>query len=68
MKVTLEYDFPVEEAELQTALDGYKWKSVIEGVDQRLRNMVKYDEIEFIEIDTIRKLISEIISDWDLQE
>jgi hypothetical protein len=42
MKVTLEYDGNEEQDDFQTALDGYKWKSVVWDIDQMLRKTTKY--------------------------
>ena len=43
-KVTLEFDFHEEEANLKDALDGYKWRNVVWEIDSKLRNELKYNE------------------------
>lgn len=42
MKVTLEFDGNEEQDDLQLALNGYKWKSVVWDIDQMLRKTTKY--------------------------
>ena len=42
MKITLEFDGLEEQDDLQTALDGYKWKIAMWELDQRLRKTTKY--------------------------
>jgi hypothetical protein len=43
-KVTLEFDFHEEEANIKDALDGYKWRKVVWEIDSKLRNELKYNE------------------------
>ena len=68
MKATLEFDCPDEEQQLQLAIDGYKWKAVVEEVDTSLRNMAKYDGINTVSTDYIRKIITEAVESWGLEQ
>jgi len=68
MRAILEFDLPDEESNLQLAVDGYKWKSVIEEIDQILRNKAKYEEQETISIDEIRTIITDKMTYWGLKE
>jgi hypothetical protein len=45
MKATLEFDLPEAEAQLKNALDGGKWRAVVEDLAQELRNKIKYGEL-----------------------
>ena len=45
MKAMLRFDLPEEELEHQTALDGWKWRTVVEELDNHLRNKLKYEDL-----------------------
>ena len=70
MKVTIEFK-DEERDELQTALDGYKWKMVAWDLSQKLRAYIKYDESltedqdEIIE--KIQKELNELLNDYNLK-
>jgi len=68
MKAILEFDCPEQEQELQTAIDGYKWKFVVSEIDRQLRNQSKYEDVETISIDSVRKIITDVINDYGLKE
>ena len=70
MKVTIEFN-DEERDELQTALDGYKWKMVAWDLSQKLRAYIKYDESltedqdEIVE--KIQKELNELLNDYNLK-
>ena len=77
MKVTLEFDGTEEQDDLQTALDGYKWKIAMWELDQRLRKTTKYgasmlsstdpatsQEMEVA--DAVRESLREILNEYNL--
>ena len=77
MKVTLEFDGTEEQDDLQLALNGYKWKSVVWDIDQMLRKTTKYgtsflltgnlaNEQEIAVAEAIRESIRDILSDYNL--
>ncbi len=43
-KVTLEYDFNEEREEMESAINGWKWKMVVWDLDQHLRSELKYND------------------------
>ena len=43
-KVTLEYDFNEEREEMESALNGWKWKMLVWDLDQYLRGELKYND------------------------
>lgn len=47
MDVTITFALPDEEVELQCALDGARWKVVVENVASYVRSRLKYQE-EFL--------------------
>jgi len=77
MKVTIEYDGNEEQEEIQVALDGHKWKSAMQELDQELRNTIKYGESflpnkniseqEILIAEGIRKYLREIVSNYNLK-
>jgi hypothetical protein len=78
MKVTIEFDGLEEKDELQSAIDGGKWKAlVVWEIDQELRKVVKYnssiidaskpaslEEVEFA--DKFREFIREMANGYGL--
>jgi len=77
MKVTIEFDGIEEQEELQSAIDGGKWKALVWEIDQELRKVVKYnssiidaskpaslEEVEFA--DKFREFIRELASGYGL--
>ncbi len=62
----LKFELPGEAEEFQAAVDGSKWKSVVFDVDQILRNKEKYGTIHVITIESVRKIISETIYNYEL--
>lgn len=45
MKAALQFDLPEEREEHRAALDGWKWKSVAEQMDNYLRNRMTYEDL-----------------------
>lgn len=69
MKARLEYDLPDEAADFRVAADGWRWRRVVEDIDNRLRDRVKYGDLPdplHDEVDTIRKELAEIMQDYNL--
>jgi hypothetical protein len=77
MKVTIEFDGIEEQEELQSAIDGGKWKALAWEIDQELRKVVKYnsslidasnpaslEEVEFA--DKFREFIREMANGYGL--
>lgn len=70
-KVTLEFDFHEEEANLKDALEGYKWRKVVWEIDTVLRNELKYNEKLNKQVrksyENLRSNIREILNDNELK-
>lgn len=45
MKATLEFSLPEEVYEFTVAQQGYKWKSIVEDIDEHLRKKIKYEDL-----------------------
>ena len=63
-KVTLEYDFNEEREEMESAINGWKWKMVVWDLDQRMRSI--YEEVYGM-IDKLRNELREMLSDHGLK-
>ncbi|MEI7481407.1 MAG: hypothetical protein WCK75_03560 [Elusimicrobiota bacterium] len=66
MKAILEFNLPEEDADHRVALDGWKWKSVLYGVDQWLRKLEKHEDKDTIAVTEVRKRIHEELNDSGL--
>jgi len=70
MKVTLEFNDD-EKDELQTALDGYKWKLVSWDLNQKIRAYLKYDESltdeQYDMVEKIKKDLFELLNEYNLK-
>jgi len=78
-KVILEFDSIEEQDDIQSALNGYKWKLAMRDLDQLLRSTEKYDkslvkpygsepatEMEYQVAERLRDEIREILSGYGL--
>jgi len=65
-KVTLEYDFNEEREEMESAINGWKWKMVVWDLDQHMRSIYKYEgnhnEEVYDMIDKLRNELREMLS------
>lgn len=67
-KVILEFDGIEEAEDARTALDGYKWKIAMWGLDQWLRSQTKYapegqSEDTYQAFEKCRDMLHEIVND-----
>lgn len=69
MKVTIEFN-DEERDDLQTALDGYKWKLVAWDMSQKFREYLKYTELtdeEYAIVEKIKGDFFEFLDDYGLK-
>ena len=77
-KVILEFDSVEEQEDIQSALNGYKWKLAVWDIDQLLRSTTKYDvsileqnkpasEEEYNIAEKLREEIRGILDDYNLK-
>ena len=59
MKAILEFNLPEEEAEHRLALDGGKWMSVCNELDQWLRSIQKHSDLKTLKVDEVCKRLYE---------
>lgn len=44
MKAILEFNLPEDQHDHRCAIDGWRWKSVVSDITEKLRGALKYDE------------------------
>jgi hypothetical protein len=63
-KITIEYDFNEEREEMESAINGWKWKMVVWDLNQHLRSEMKYNdkitEEVYVALETIREKLHEL--------
>ena len=65
MKVILQFNIPEDQEEYEVCFYGYKWKSIVEDLDNELRNHIKYDMYKHWHTETvehIRNILSNYIA------
>jgi transcriptional regulator of acetoin/glycerol metabolism len=67
MKATLEYNLPEEQSEHADALNGYKWRGICQELDNILRNKMKYENVETMRLEDIRKELHQLADASSLQ-
>lgn len=55
--LTLQFTLPEEEESLNDALNGAKYKTVLQGIDRKLRDRLKYEWKDEIQTQEVRNLI-----------
>lgn len=67
-KIIFEFDSNEEAEDIRTALDGYKYKSVLWDLDQHLRAEIKYNEKLPDDVanhfEKLREIIREYLNDY----
>ena len=66
MTATLRFSLPEYQNEFNDAANGWKYKAVLWDLDQELRQMHKYREIDAIDPFDVRELISEYLAEFNL--
>ncbi len=69
-KVTIEFDMEEEREDMESALNGWKWKMLVWDLDQHLRSKLKWDDNLTAEayeaLDKIREKLHELRSESGL--
>ena len=69
MTATLSFSLPEEAVEHQTAIDGYKWKSVVSVLDEKFRSELKYGELTtdcYKLVENMRSVLHQLLADDNL--
>ena len=70
MKALLEFDLPEEQDEHRVALDGVKWRAVVNDIANKMRSALKYDDDLTPEssacLENLREELFQLIADRNL--
>ena len=66
MKATLTFTLPAEQEEHQIAVDAIKWRNIVVEIDQYLRKCMKYDNIETMRVEDLRRWVNQAVDDEGL--
>jgi len=67
MRTVLEFNLPEEENDLHLALNGARYKAVIEGLDRKLRDLIKYEGKDLIETQAVRDMIHSLLDEYGIK-
>jgi len=65
MKSILEFNLPEDQEEMQDALNGHKWRAIVQALDEELRQDIKYERGATTE--DIRKTLRASVIEWGLE-
>lgn len=68
MKAVLEFNLPEESEEHLNALNGVKYRAVLDELDNELREQWKYQDKQLISIEEVRSLIRELKDEYNINE
>jgi hypothetical protein len=66
MKVTLEFDGSEEQEEYRTALDGWKYRAILNDIREMIRSKEKYLDEETISLDELRLFIADKSNEYEV--
>ena len=70
MKAVLEFNLPEEQSEHRLAIDGWKWRSVVCDIADKLRSHLKHDDDLALEatacLETLREEVFRLLEDRGL--
>ena len=69
-KVTLEFDPTEDREDMESAINGWKWKMLVWDLDQHLRSELKYNDVvtgeAYAALEKIRERLHELKTDSGL--
>jgi hypothetical protein len=66
VKVILEFDGSEEQEEYQNALNGWKYRAIVNDIRQMIRSKEKYTEEETISLDELRQYLVDKLSEYEV--
>ena len=66
MKVTLEFDGTEEQEEYRTALDGWKYRAILNDIREMIRSKEKYLDEETISLEELRQFLVDKLSEYEV--
>jgi len=66
MEHIIKFNLPEDADQLHYAINGIKYSILIDRLDDWLRSLIKYKNIEAIKVEDVRNKITELTNDLDL--
>jgi hypothetical protein len=66
MKVIIEFDGNEEQEEYRTALDGWKYRSILNDIREMIRSKEKYLDEETISLEELRQFLVDKLSGYEV--
>jgi len=66
MKITLEFDGSEEQEEYQNALNGWKYRAIINDIRQMIRSKEKYLDEETISLEELRQFLVDKLNEYEV--
>ncbi len=66
MKIILEFDGSEEQEEYRTALDGWKYRAILNDIREMIRSKEKYLDEETITLDELRQYLVDKLSEYEV--
>jgi len=66
MKVILEFDGSEEQEEYQNALNGWKYRAIVNDIRQMIRSKEKYTEEETISLVELRQYLVDKLDEYEV--
>jgi hypothetical protein len=66
MKVILEFDGSEEQEEYNNAINGWKYRAIVNDIRQMIRSKEKYTEEETISLDELRQYLFDKLSEYSV--
>lgn len=68
MKAILEFNLPEESDNFETASNATKYRAILSDLYGWLRSKTKYEDIESIEVEQVKKKMIELLTDYNLSD
>jgi|688.fasta_scaffold1368549_1 hypothetical protein len=66
MKIIIEFDGNEEQEEYRTALDGWKYRSILNDIREMIRSKEKYLDEETISLEELRQYLVDKLSEYEV--
>lgn len=67
MKAILEFNLPEDEESHSDALNGSKYKFILQHIDSKLRSLEKHSDVDSISIDEVRTMIYNQLNEYNIE-
>ena len=66
MKIIIEFDGSEEQEEYRTALDGWKYRSILNDIREMIRSKEKYLDEETISLEELRQFLVDKLNEYEV--